>query len=349
MKIRLSALLLAGCLVLSSLLGCTATEDPMEEMTSTPSATSAPMETPDETEDLPTTMDEATSAPSSDMDDMARDVEEGMDHMIDGVQSTIDDMMSDTATETGDASIDDVSPVLGSPAIDFEQFTGYATTFHGWGQGTIVNDDNIPVSCVDFQEQFGALDAVFVKEEQSTLYLTFDQGYENGYTEAILNTLQEKSCPATFFITMDYATAQPALIGRMLQEGHQIGNHTTTHPSMAKIDPVTQAQEITTLHHYVDNTFGTTMTLFRPPMGEFTEQSLAVTQALGYRTIFWSFAYVDWEVDNQPNPADALEKLTHASHDGAIYLLHTASQTNADILGAFIDAMRAEGYTLGTL
>ena len=128
-----------------------------------------------------------------------------------------------------------------------------------------------------------------------------------------------------------------------------MGNHSWSHPSMPTIDVEEAADEILKLHDYVKENFSYEMTLFRPPMGEFSEQTLALTQQLGYKSVFWSYAYEDWDPDNQMGAEAAFEKTTAAEHEGAIYLLHAVSKDNAEILGDLIDDMRANGYTLKAL
>ncbi len=220
------------------------------------------------------------------------------------------------------------------------------TKTHCWGQGKQFNDLNQPTSCTLFNQEYGKYDAVFVKETTDpVIMLTFDEGYENGYTAEILDVLKEKQVPAVFFVTGDYVKRSAELVQRMVNEGHVIGNHTENHPSMPSLSPSEMQTEIQTLHDTVQGQFGFEMSLFRPPKGEFSEQSLAVTQQLGYTSVCWSFAYADWDPDDQPDPTSALQTLVERLHPGAIYLLHAVSCTNAQILGDFIDAARAAGYT----
>ena len=216
----------------------------------------------------------------------------------------------------------------------------------GWGQGTIVDERNCPVCSNDFNRLYGGYNAVFGGDPDvgNTVYLTFDEGYENGYTEKILDILKEKNCPAVFFVTMDYAKREPELIRRMINEGHVVGNHSTSHPSMPSLSPEKAADEITALHDYIEQHFNYQMFLFRPPKGEFSVRTLAVTQDLGYKSVFWSFAYKDWVTDAQPEQGAALNKMVSAAHGGAIYLLHAVSETNTAVLGQFIDQMRNSGY-----
>ena len=217
-----------------------------------------------------------------------------------------------------------------------------------WGVGSQVYEDNRPVEPVNIQEKYGsryAIDAI--KENEKNIYLTFDEGYENGYTAAILDTLKEKNVKAVFFVTMPYVKEEPKLIQRMIDEGHIVGAHSVTHPSngMPSLTADEQLEEYKKLHLYVKENFGYTMWLFRPPTGAFSEQSLAVAQKCGYRTVLWSFAYKDWITDNQPDADFALNNAVEKLHNGAIYLLHAVSSTNAEILGDFIDKAIEKGYT----
>ncbi len=216
----------------------------------------------------------------------------------------------------------------------------------GWGQGTRFDDLNRPKSAVRFNENYGQFNAQAINiTEEKVITLTFDQGYENGFTGMILDTLKDKGVKATFFLTGDYARREPELIRRMIDEGHTIGSHSWSHYSMPEISIEEMESEIMTLHNYVIENYGVCMTSFRPPKGEYSELSLAVTADFGYKSVLWSFAYADWDTDNQPDPAASLEKLVARLHPGAIYLLHSVSETNASILGDFIDQALAQGYT----
>lgn len=215
-----------------------------------------------------------------------------------------------------------------------------------WGQGVQFNNSNQPLSCVDFQNRYGHLQADFIGPDEKVIWLTFDEGYENGYSSQILDILKEKNCPAVFFVTGQYATENTELMKRMCSEGHAIGNHSFSHPAkgMPALSLEKQTEDIQKLHQYVKDTFQYDMTLFRYPAGIFSEQSLALMQSLGYRSLFWSFAYADWDPQKQTAPDQALKKLCDRLHPGAIYLLHAVSSTNAEILGDFIDTARNAGY-----
>ena len=214
---------------------------------------------------------------------------------------------------------------------------------NGYGQGVITDDENIPTGALQFDEQYGSFDA-YALNDTDKITLTFDEGYENGLTPQILDTLKEKNVKAIFFITGDYAEKNPDLIKRMIEEGHTIGNHTQNHYSMPDLTDDELRDEVMTLHDYIKKHFAYEMTLLRPPMGEFSTFSLNETKALGYKTVMWSFAYKDWLTDDQPDPASSKEKLINAAHKGAIYLLHPVSKTNADILADVIDGIREKGF-----
>lgn len=224
-----------------------------------------------------------------------------------------------------------------------------STESSGWGQGTQVDELNRPAGCLQFQEKYGTHAVRFIMNDsdEKQIYLTFDEGYENGYTSKILDVLKEKNVKAVFFITMDYAKKEPELVQRMIAEGHVVGNHSVTHPSagVSSLSLEGQENEIMELHNYVKENFGYEMYLFRCPAGIFSEQFLGVMDKCGYTGVFWSFAYHDWDPDNQMAYDTALKKATDCLHPGAIYLLHAVSSTNTAILGEFIDNAIAQGYT----
>ena len=222
-------------------------------------------------------------------------------------------------------------------------------TKQGWGQGKQVDRDNRPISCTQFQNKYGKYGALFIKENTKKIYLTFDEGYENGYTSKILDSLKEKKVPAVFFVTHDYAKRNHDLVQRMIDEGHAVGNHSYTHSSMPTLSLSKASGEITKMHEYVKDNFKYTMTLFRPPMGEFSERTLALAQSLGYKSVFWSFAYADWDPKKQIGADKAYKKIVGGLHSGAVYLLHAVSKDNAEVLGSFIDEAKKRGYELAKL
>lgn len=218
------------------------------------------------------------------------------------------------------------------------------TTSHGYGQGVECDDENCPVGAKMFNDEYSKYDSYAVFDGKDGICLTFDQGYENGYTEVILDTLKEKNVKAVFFLTGDYAKRNKELVKRMIDEGHIIGNHGMEHKSLPTLTADETKKEIMSLHDYVKEEYGYDMTYFRPPCGEYSEKALAFCQKLGYKTLLWSFAYCDWDVNNQPEITASLDKVTGAAHNGAIYLLHSVSATNAEILPQVIDKIRQQGY-----
>lgn len=257
---------------------------------------------------------------------------------------------NDTADRSGNttwstsAAKETARTTMDSAAVEPVQGGALSTEKHGYGQGVQLDDKNRPTGALDFNANYGKYGAEALREDKKNILITFDQGYENGYTAQILDTLKEKKVKAVFFLLQDYAERNPELVQRMMDEGHIVGNHSVSHYSMPDLSVEECRQEIEGLQEYMKQNFGVTMKLFRPPMGEFSEQSLSVTKDCGLSTMLWSFAYADWDVNAQPDPAQAKEKLIGAAHEGAIYLLHSVSQTNAEVLGEVIDGIRDEGF-----
>jgi len=183
------------------------------------------------------------------------------------------------------------------------------------------------------------------------LYLTFDAGYENGYTDEILDVLKKRGVKAAFFLVGNYVRDNPELSRRMAEEGHTVGNHTFSHPDMSAIsDPDKFKKELEQLEDLFFETTGKAMSkYYRPPSGKFSEKNLAMAKELGYTTVFWSLAYVDWDTNNQPTQEAAYDILLSRVHDGAVVLLHCVSRTNAEILDSLISQWQDMGYRFGTL
>ena len=219
----------------------------------------------------------------------------------------------------------------------------YSTEKVIWGPGRADNHQR-PTDPVNLQESYGRLGAQFIMNDDKFICLTFDEGYENGYTPKILDTLKEKDVKAIFFVTYDFVKDNPKLIERMIDEGHIIGNHTYRHYTMDEVSQEEATEEIEFLDKYMKENFKYRMTLFRFPKGEFSENTLALADELGYKSVFWSFAYADWDQNNPADPKEAFDTITTYTHNGEIMLLHAVSQTNADILGDVIDEIRNQGY-----
>jgi peptidoglycan-N-acetylmuramic acid deacetylase len=183
------------------------------------------------------------------------------------------------------------------------------------------------------------------------IYLTFDEGYENGYTGKILDVLKANNVKAGFFVTVPYINSNKELVKRMADEGNLVCNHSNTHPSMATITNEEKFKwELTSTEEAYKEATGYNMSkFFRPPMGRYSELSLNYTNKLGYKTIFWSFAHKDWLKDDQPNPEKAKKLILKRTHPGGIYLLHAVSKTNTEILDSLIKEWKSQGYEFKTL
>ncbi len=234
---------------------------------------------------------------------------------------------------------------LSYPAID--NISGLSGEILDWGQGTNVDEQNRPTGCLSYQEKFKDYTADFIiPTTEKKIYLTLDEGYEYGCTPDILSTLKEKGVKAVFFVTQPYINSSPELVKQIIDDGHILGNHSLTHPAAGipsqSLDE--QEKEVMDVHNFVKENYNYDMYLFRFPAGKFSEQSLAVLNNCGYRGVFWSFAYLDYDVENQPDEAESLQKMLDRLHPGAIYLLHAESWTNTHVLGTFIDKVREAGY-----
>ena len=201
-------------------------------------------------------------------------------------------------------------------------------------------------------EQLSRYNAFYAENtEEKKIYLTFDAGYENGNTPAILDALKKHEAPATFFVVGNFISENQDLIKRMEAEGHIVGNHTMTHPDMSKISTQESFQkELSGVEDIYKEITGKEMTKFyRPPQGIYSTLNLSMAKEMGYHTFFWSLAYVDWYQDNQPDPQEAIEKLTRRIHPGAIVLLHSTSSTNAQILDELLNKWEDMGYSFHSL
>lgn len=182
------------------------------------------------------------------------------------------------------------------------------------------------------------------------IYLTFDNGYENGYTAQILDVLKKKKVPATFFVTGHYLQDQPKLVKRMAKEGHIVGNHSWHHPDLTKVSDDRLQKELDSVRKETERLTGQKdVAYLRPPRGIFSERTLALSQKLGYQNVFWSLAFVDWHVNNQKGWEYAYHNIMRQIHPGAILLLHTVSKDNAEALEQAIDDLTKKGYTFKSL
>ncbi len=255
--------------------------------------------------------------------------------------------MKDAKTAETESSKQATNVAETTVKIDSVLSESYSTDKVVWGPGRGENHSR-PADPISLQERYGELGAQFILSDDKFICLTFDEGYENGFTPAILDILKEKKVKAVFFVTYDFASANPDLIERMIDEGHVIGNHSYRHLTMDEIPVQEATEEVSFLDKYMKQQHRYRMKLFRFPKGEFSESTLALVNSLGYKNVFWSFAYADWDTDNQADSDSAYKEITDNFHNGEIILLHAVSETNAKILGAVIDEARAQGYEFTT-
>lgn len=195
-------------------------------------------------------------------------------------------------------------------------------------------------------------DAYYVnpKCKKKKIFLTFDCGYENGFTPKILDVLKKQKIVAAFFVTKPFIREGRELVRRMKKEGHIVGNHTVHHRSMPTLSDRDNKQEIIDCAEYCKEATGYEMDHFiRPPMGEYNEKTLKLTKSMGYKTIFWSMAYVDFDVNKQPGKQYVVEHFKKYTHNGAIPLMHNVSQSNAEALDEVITNLKKEGYQFESL
>ena len=232
----------------------------------------------------------------------------------------------------------------------FGFFRGQALQTGSWGL-SFRQEGAAPVGNAD-AAHLRRYDAAYIGNTgEKVLYLTFDAGYENGCTARILDVLKKHQTPAAFFLVGNYIEKNEDLVRRMTREGHIVANHTMHHPDMSKLsDKASFSKELTDLENLYKQTTGAQMPkYYRPPQGTYSEENLKMAQELGYKTVFWSLAYVDWNNDAQPTREQAFSKLLPRTHEGAVVLLHSTSRTNAEILDELLTKWKDMGYRFGTL
>jgi len=218
--------------------------------------------------------------------------------------------------------------------------------------GLLFSTANTPPAGNVSASELKKYDAYFIgSTNEKKIYLTFDAGYENGFTPSVLDVLSKHNVKAAFFVVSYYMKSQPDLIKRMAEEGHIVANHTSSHPDMSKISTdeafLAELEPVETLYKEIT---GTEMAkYYRPPQGKFCVENLEAAKRLGYKTVFWSLAYADWDNNSQPSHEYAKNKLNSRIHNGAVVLLHLTSQTNSEILDELLTGWEAMGYTFGTL
>lgn len=365
---RFAVLLTVAALVLAlGMTGCTGGCSTNNGMSSTvPSAPSSPSSTPSPSS-VPDNSSSGTgsSDPGSDNDMDRPDHSSGpMDDLEDDIASVPDkvgDMMDDIAGDLTDGdrlpdgssssslpgSSSNSSSATTTMGTDFGEIGALSAKGLDWGPGGPRDEKNRSQGAILYNQKYGKYDALFLAADEPVVYMTFDEGYENGLTPDFLRVLKEKNVKGLFFVTYDFARDQPELIRQMVAEGHVIGNHSWSHKNYSTLTPKQAAEDIMKLHDYVKENFGYEMRYFRFPSGNFNEQTLAVVQSMGYKSVFWSFAYKDWLTDDQPDPKESEERIVKAACPGNIYLLHAVSSTNAQVMGSVIDRVRDAGYSWG--
>ena len=240
--------------------------------------------------------------------------------------------------------------LLACVGLLFAQFSPEVLETAAWGLS--FRQENVPPAGPATAQELARFNAVYLGDTQEkVIYLTFDAGYENGCTEKILDILKKHQVPAAFFLVGNYMERNADLVRRMVEEGHIVGNHTMHHYDMTKLtDRDAFAKELTDLENLFRQITGKELPkYYRPPQGIYSQENLLMARDLGYQTVFWSLAYVDWNNDKQPTRDQAFDKLLPRTHNGAVVLLHSTSQTNAQILDELLTIWEQQGYTFGTL
>lgn len=241
------------------------------------------------------------------------------------------------------------SPTPAPTLAPSEKYMTLDNKSSGWGfKKNKGSEPDIPAK---IQEMLKKYDSYYMDtSREKVLYLTFDEGYENGHTGQILDVLKKHNVPAAFFVTGSYLKTEETLIHRMIDEGHIVGNHTLNHPNLPKLNtPEKMAEELLSLNKICDEKYGYTMKYMRPPEGEYSERVLAVAKDIGFKTVFWGFAYVDWHADVIKGADYAYSQIIPYLHNGEIILLHAVCKDNADALERIIDFASEQGYEFKSL
>ncbi len=243
-----------------------------------------------------------------------------------------------------------VGVIVAVAAIVIAQFATDSVATGAWGLS--FRQEGMAPSGPATADQLAQFDAAYLGDgEKKVLYLTFDAGYENGCTEKILDILKKHNAPAAFFLVGNYMEKNADLVRRMVDEGHIVGNHTMHHKDMSKLeDKATFQKELTDLEDLFRGLTGKELPKFyRPPQGTYSQKNLQMAKEMGYKTVFWSLAYVDWKNDDQPTAQAAFDKLLPRTHNGAVVLLHSTSQTNAQILDELLTKWEDQGYVFESI
>ena len=243
-----------------------------------------------------------------------------------------------------------VGAVCAAIILGITQFRGLTMETGSWGLS--FRTEGQPPTGPAGTKQLQQYDAAYLgNTDEKVIYLTFDAGYENGSTAQILDILQKHNAPAAFFLVGNYIEKNADLVRRMVDEGHIVGNHTMHHFDMSKLsDKEAFTKELQDLETLFKETTGKDMPkYYRPPQGIYSQENLQMAKALGYKTVFWSLAYVDWRNDAQPTKEEAFSKLLPRIHNGAVVLLHSTSSTNAEILDELLTKWESAGYRFASI
>lgn len=245
------------------------------------------------------------------------------------------DTVSDISTKKSDEKL---------TRLDYSRLDSVSNNMLSWGLpgNSRHNPPEVPAAAARLLDKYGAI--CLGDTASRKVYLTFDEGYENGYTTAILDTLKKNGIRTIFFVTKSYVQKNPDLIKRMLDDGHKIGSHTVSHPSLPLVDNDSLEKELAGFDEYFFSLFNIHFKYMRPPNGEYSERVLEAAGELGYKTVFWSFAYLDYDVNNQKGAEYAYNKVMDNLHNGAVILLHAVSKDNAGALDRIIQGIRERGY-----
>ena len=264
-----------------------------------------------------------------------------------------DEASDDTGDGTGEDAADsgetEVGKMPGAIEIVNENYDQYDNTEYSWWFRRKENHEPSGSSeefpLISYSSYY--LDET-ATEEDKVMYLTFDCGYENGFTPSILDTLKEKNVKATFFVAQHFVESHPEYVARMKEEGHMVGNHTVRHLSSPELTPEELMVELETVAATMERLTGYRMDpYFRPPMGRYSERALKVAQDMGYTSLFWSIAYYDYDRNDQPGKEYVVDHFDTYHHNGSIILMHNISESNAEALGDVIDLIRDAGYRFG--
>lgn len=267
------------------------------------------------------------------------DITEETDTETDKTDEVEEPMTAETVTQTEQSEAQKTPPV--QPEVT-SSAVGYNDSKSWWFRR---NNEHIPPTAQQDINITG-YDAYYIGDtSQKVIYLTFDEGYEAGYSSKILDVLKDNDVKATFFVTGHYLESQPDLVKRMADEGHIVGNHSYKHLDHTQVSDEEMIEDITSCYDLITETTGVEMPkFFRPPAGVYSVRTLEIAQKLGYKTIFWSFAYKDWDTQNQPSSGEAYNMVMDNYHNGCIMLLHAVSEANTNALDDIIKSLKNEGY-----